>query len=130
MPQAPQPQPGIMDIDLYVGGASHVEGVTDVIKLSSNENPFGASPKALAAAQQAATKLHVYPNTDHASLRAAIGATYDLDPGASFVGRAVMRLSRFCAKPLPVRAMRLFTPNTALRCMRSARARPVPHPSS
>ena len=36
MPQAPQPQPGIMDIDLYVGGASHVEGVSYVIKLSSN----------------------------------------------------------------------------------------------
>jgi len=86
MPQAPQPQPGIMDIDLYVGGASHVEGVSDVIKLSSNENPFGASPKALAAAAQAATKLHVYPNTDHASLRDAIGATYDLDPARIICG--------------------------------------------
>jgi len=86
MPQAPQPQPGIMDIDLYVGGASNVEGVSDVIKLSSNENPFGASPKALAAAAQAATKLHVYPNTDHASLRDAIGATYDLDPARIICG--------------------------------------------
>ena len=40
------PQPGIMDIALYQGGQSHVEGVENVIKLSSNENPFGPSPAA------------------------------------------------------------------------------------
>ena len=43
------PQPGIMDIAPYVGGASHVEGAERVIKLSSNENPFGPSPKAIEA---------------------------------------------------------------------------------
>ena len=37
------PQPGIMEIALYVGGASHVDGVSDVVKLSSNENPYGPS---------------------------------------------------------------------------------------
>ena len=35
------PQPGILEIAPYVGGASHVDGVANVIKLSSNENPFG-----------------------------------------------------------------------------------------
>ena len=43
------PQPGIMGISPYVGGASHVEGAAVVIKLSSNENPFGPSPAAIAA---------------------------------------------------------------------------------
>ncbi|MGB1236463.1 MAG: histidinol-phosphate transaminase, partial [Planktomarina sp.] len=41
---APTPQPGIMDIALYVGGASHVDGVSDILKLSSNENPWGPPP--------------------------------------------------------------------------------------
>lgn len=86
MPQAPQPQPGIMDIDLYVGGASHVEGVSDVLKLSSNENPFGASPKALAAASAATQKLHLYPSADHTALRTAIGGVYDLDPDRIICG--------------------------------------------
>jgi histidinol-phosphate aminotransferase len=74
------PQPGIMDIALYQGGKSHVDGVHEVIKLSSNENPFGPSPKAIAAFQAVGPDLHRYPSTDHAPLRAAIGARYDLDP--------------------------------------------------
>ena len=44
-----EPQPGIMEIELYEGGASHLEGLEKVIKLSSNENPFGPSPKAVQA---------------------------------------------------------------------------------
>ena len=39
-----KPQPGIMDIALYQGGKSHVDGVENVLKLSSNENPFGPVP--------------------------------------------------------------------------------------
>ena len=37
------PQPGIMDIKLFKGGASDIEGVQDVVMLSSYENPLGAS---------------------------------------------------------------------------------------
>ncbi|MEX0318699.1 MAG: histidinol-phosphate transaminase [Ruegeria sp.] len=74
------PQPGIMDIALYQGGKSHVEGVADVIKLSSNENPFGPSPKAIEAVRDSAAQLHRYPSTDHAELRAAIGEVHGLDP--------------------------------------------------
>ncbi|WP_164658531.1 histidinol-phosphate transaminase [Tropicibacter sp. Alg240-R139] len=74
------PQPGIMDIALYQGGAAHVKGVENVIKLSSNENPFGPSPKAIEAVRDSAADLHRYPNTDHGPLRAAIGAQHGLDP--------------------------------------------------
>lgn len=76
----PVPQPGIMQIKPYVGGASGIEGVKNVIKLSSNENPFGPSPLAVEAFQKAGHALHRYPNTDHANLRAAIGALHGLDP--------------------------------------------------
>ncbi|MDF1804627.1 histidinol-phosphate transaminase [Thalassovita sp.] len=72
------PQPGIMEIALYVGGASHVDGVTDVVKLSSNENPYGPSPAAVEALRRASFELHRYPATDHAGLRAAIGDIYGL----------------------------------------------------
>ena len=74
------PQPGIMDIALYVGGKSSLKGVDDVIKLSSNENPFGPSPKAQEALIASAATMHRYPSTDHASLRAAVGEVYGLDP--------------------------------------------------
>ncbi|NNK77164.1 MAG: histidinol-phosphate transaminase [Litoreibacter sp.] len=74
------PQPGILDIALYQGGEAHAPGVVDPVKLSSNENPFGPSPRALDAFRQAAGNLHVYPSTDHAALRAAIGEVQGLDP--------------------------------------------------
>ncbi|MBW4710587.1 histidinol-phosphate transaminase [Roseobacter sp. YSTF-M11] len=79
MTTALRPQPGIMDIALYQGGASRIEGQRDPLKLSSNENPFGASPKAMAAVTEAATGLHRYPSTDHAKLRQVIAEVHGLD---------------------------------------------------
>ena len=73
------PQPGILDIALYQGGQSALPGKTDVLKLSSNENPYGASPRATEAFTRSARNLHRYPNTDHAGLRAAISEVHGLD---------------------------------------------------
>ncbi len=74
------PQPGIMNIALYQGGASQVAGVDNVVKLSSNENPLGASDAARDAVAQAAREMHLYPSTDHAALREAIGDVWNVDP--------------------------------------------------
>jgi len=57
----------IMDIRPYVPGKS-IElvqkefGLTDVIKLASNENPLGASPKAIEAMKDNAHKMFLYPD--------------------------------------------------------------------
>jgi len=72
------PQPGISDIDLYQGGASTVAGQSNVLKLSSNENPFGPSPKAIDALRKSAHEMHRYPSTDHAALRKAIAEVHGL----------------------------------------------------
>ena len=74
------PQPGIMDIAPYQGGAAHVDGVANVVKLSSNENPFGPSEAAREAFRKAAFDLHRYPSADHGALRAAIGEIHGVDP--------------------------------------------------
>ncbi len=80
MPQMIAPQPGILKIDLYHGGAAALPGQADVVKLSSNENPAGPPASAVAAIREAAGALHLYPSTDHADLRAAIGRVHGLDP--------------------------------------------------
>lgn len=80
------PQPGIMDIALYQGGRSHLDGVETVLKLSSNENPLGAPPSAVAALSEAASGMHLYPSTDHAALRTAIGETWGLEPARLICG--------------------------------------------
>jgi histidinol-phosphate aminotransferase len=86
MTDAIRPQPGILDIALYEGGASHVAGVANAVKLSSNENPFGPADRAREAFQRAVHTLHRYPTTDHAGLRAAIADVHGLDPGRILCG--------------------------------------------
>ncbi|MDX8353799.1 histidinol-phosphate transaminase [Cognatiyoonia sp. IB215182] len=86
METALKPQPGIMEIALYRGGASHLDGVSNVLKLSSNENPLGPSDAAKEAAIRASHSLHLYPSTDHAALRQAIAEVWDVDPARVFCG--------------------------------------------
>ncbi|MBC7156324.1 MAG: histidinol-phosphate transaminase, partial [Rhodobacteraceae bacterium] len=66
MKDTPQPQPGILDIALYQGGEAALPGRAEVLKLSSNENPFGPGEAARAAYLRAGHELHRYPPTDHA----------------------------------------------------------------
>jgi len=74
-----KPQPGIMSISLYQGGESKIEGANRVTKLSSNENPHGASPLAKEAYLAASEDLALYPETDHRSLRDAISKVVGLN---------------------------------------------------
>lgn len=84
--KAPQPQPGIMDISPYVPGESSVPGGVTPIKLSSNETPLGASPKAIAAYRAEAEHLDRYPDGSVTALRAAIAQQYGLDAGRIVCG--------------------------------------------
>ncbi|NDU99887.1 histidinol-phosphate transaminase [Pseudoroseicyclus tamaricis] len=81
-----RPQPGLMEIALYQGGASAIAGHDEVLKLSSNENPLGPPPSAQAAIVAAAARAHIYPPTDHAALRAAIAEVHGLDPDRIICG--------------------------------------------
>lgn len=74
-----RPQPGVLDIAPYQGGDSRLAGHAQVLKLSSNENPYGPSPRALEAFQAAAAVLHRYPDSHHVALRAAIAGVQGLD---------------------------------------------------
>lgn len=93
-----KPQPGIMDIELYVGGASTVPGKTEVLKLSSNESPYGPSDKAKEAFARTVQTLHRYPSTDHASLRAAIAEVHGLDADRIICGVGSDEVLQFIAQ--------------------------------
>lgn len=47
-------------------------GLTDIIKLASNENPLGPSPKAVEAIRRAAQEVRLYPDNDCYHLRRAV----------------------------------------------------------
>lgn len=53
-------------------------GLERVIKLASNENPLGPSPKAVEAIQAALKDLHRYPDAQTAGLKQAIAGHYSL----------------------------------------------------
>jgi histidinol-phosphate aminotransferase len=58
----------------------------DIIKLASNENPLGASKKAVAAIQAALHDLASYPDGGGFALKAAIAAKFNVDPTQIVLG--------------------------------------------
>jgi histidinol-phosphate aminotransferase len=82
----PVPRPGVLDIAAYVPGKSDAPGVKKVFKLSSNETPLGASPKAIAAYKAVADHLQDYPDGSATALREAIGRAFGLDPARIVCG--------------------------------------------
>ena len=83
---APTPQPGILEIAPYVGGESKAAGVSDVLRLAANENPFGPSPAAIEAYKAGADSLHRYPEGGSTVLREAIAEVHGLDPAQLVCG--------------------------------------------
>jgi histidinol-phosphate aminotransferase len=55
-------------------------GISSAIKLASNENPLGASPLALKAAEQALQKMHLYPDGGCYALKKALSAFLHVPP--------------------------------------------------
>ena len=75
----PQPKPGIMETQPYIGGEGRAKNVARLIRLASNENPLGCSPKAREAYLMVVAELHRYPDAEAADLRAAIAGKYNMD---------------------------------------------------
>ncbi|WP_431283040.1 histidinol-phosphate transaminase [Humitalea sp. 24SJ18S-53] len=81
-----QPRPSILTVEPYVGGESKILGVNRILKLSSNEGPFGPPPKAIEAMVAAAREAHRYPDGGAKALREAIGQKFGLDPARIICG--------------------------------------------
>jgi histidinol-phosphate aminotransferase len=83
-------RPGVRAMHPYSAGttidqARRQYGLDRIIKLSSNENPLGASPKALAALGSL-TDAHIYSDDDHAALRERLAAPYGLGVAHTIIG--------------------------------------------
>ena len=77
MSDRPTPQPGILDIAAYVPGKAGAPG-SNAIKLSSNESPLGASPKAIEAFRSVADHLEIYPEGSSKILREALAEVHGI----------------------------------------------------
>ena len=79
------PRPHLDGLEAYAPGkpAEELErelGIREAIKLASNENPLGPSPRALVAMREAAAAVHRYPDTHAHALRARLSALHGVRP--------------------------------------------------
>ena len=61
-------------------------GISDSVKLASNENPLGPSPKALAAIRQSMVSLHRYPDGAGHLLTRKIASHNGIEPENVVIG--------------------------------------------
>ena len=74
----PRAKPWVEAIHAYVPGKAKLAGTANPVKLSSNENPLGPSPAAVAAMAAVAAGAHRYPDAASAALREALAAHHGL----------------------------------------------------
>ena len=120
-----EPRPELSKLSDYVPGKSIEEireryGLNRIVKLASNENPLGASPKAVEAFHQIADSLHLYPRGDAPTLIRSIAQKYGVkteqivvgngsDEIIDMVGKAFIRQGDNCVGITPTFSVYKFT---------------------
>lgn len=83
--------PAVSAISPYVPGKPITElerelGISDILKLASNENPYGPGPEALAAMHRALDAVEFYPDGNAHVLKMALAGHFGLAPDRLTVG--------------------------------------------
>ena len=81
-----------------IGEVRRELGLKRVIKLASNENPLGASPRALSAARKALTQCSLYPEGSSPLLRGDLAARLGVDVSQVIVGNGSDEIIRLVAE--------------------------------
>jgi histidinol-phosphate aminotransferase len=75
-------------LDLLLGEL----GLTELTRLSANENPLGPSPHVVEAIRREAARVHLYPDGGSLALRAALGQQLGVSPTQIMVGNGADEL--------------------------------------
>jgi histidinol-phosphate aminotransferase len=83
--------PGVRGLKPYQPGKPIAElareyGLSDIVKLASNENPLGPSPRALGAIASAAAELARYPDANGFDLKRELAARHGVAPACVTIG--------------------------------------------
>jgi histidinol-phosphate aminotransferase len=96
-------KPWIQKLDPYVPGKPIEElerelGIPNAVKLASNENPLGPSPRAVEAIWNAADKMHRYPDGGCFRLRQTLGERLSVAPEQLVFGAGCDEILELLAK--------------------------------
>ncbi len=84
----PEPKSGMRNMPRYEPGRPleevarelGLDGIDDMVKLASNENALGPSPRAVEAMRAEAARMHLYPDGGAYYLREALASHLNVDP--------------------------------------------------
>ena len=74
--------------------------MTRLIELASNENPFGPSPKAIAAMQEVLSYSHLYPDNEASELQKKLAEFHTIRPENVLIGAGSTELINIIARTL------------------------------
>jgi len=99
--------PALNDLPVYQPGRPIEEvarelglPAADIIKLASNENPFGPSPLAIAAMQQALAGVNLYPDGNAFYLKQKLAAKLGVEPANLILGNGSNEIIEFVGHSL------------------------------
>ena len=72
----------------------------DIVKLASNENPYGASPKAIEAVRDIADKIYLYPDDSMYELKSALAKRFGIKSEEIIIGAGSDQVLEFAARAL------------------------------
>jgi len=98
-----QARPQVFDLKPYVPGKPISEvkremGINDIIKLASNENPLGPSPKAKDAAHRVIDELMLYPDANSFELKQALARKFQASEDQLLIGNGSDELLKLLAE--------------------------------
>lgn len=103
-----QPKPNIVQLPVYQPGKPIEDvkrelGLDEVIKLASNENPYGASPKAKEALTREIGNINIYPDGAAVDLTAALARHLGVKPDQIIFGagadEVILMIARAFLRP-------------------------------
>jgi len=68
----------------------------DIIKLASNENPYGTSPKVVAKLQEVSKNAFVYPDDSMYELKEALASKFEVNEDNIIIGAGSDQVIEFC----------------------------------
>ena len=72
--------------------------VKDIIKLASNENPYGSSPKVVKKVQEHAKNMFMYPDDSMYELKEGLASKFNVQSANIIIGAGSDQILDFCVK--------------------------------
>ena len=79
------PKPKTVNVDLYIGGLSNIQNVSNPVKLSANESALGPSPKVLEIFKSG-FNLKKYPDGESSKLKETIAKKFSINEDQILIG--------------------------------------------